>query len=128
MAETANTDHDALGRFTRGNCASPGRPKGGKQKLDALATLYAVEDWEVNGRAFLAKLRETEPAAYAKFISAMCPKEVKHQVADEVLEAADYLGKLRLLSKLLNTRPPALLELEPENVEPAPIDIFAPRK
>jgi hypothetical protein len=121
--------HDVhTGRFIVGNRASPGRPKGSKQKLDALATLYAVEDWEIHGRAFLAKLRESDPPAYAKFIAAMCPKEVKHQVADEVLEAADYLSKLRLLSKLLNTRPPALLELERENAEREPIDIFAPRK
>jgi hypothetical protein len=64
--------------FKPGQSGNPGgRPKGARNKLDEefLAELY--NDFEVNGKAAIERVREEDPAAYLRVIVSVLPKELK---------------------------------------------------
>ena len=67
--------------FQKGN---PGRPKGTRNKLRAAFFDAIFEDFELNGRATIIHLRETDPGAYIKIIASLMPKQVSDE-DDEVL-------------------------------------------
>ena len=69
----SDTGKQARGRpFQNGNS---GRPKGARNKLRASFFDTLFEDFELNGRATIAHLRETDPAAYIKIIASLMPKQ-----------------------------------------------------
>ena len=67
--------------FQKGN---PGRPKGSRNKLRSSFFDAIHEDFELNGRAAIIHLRETDPVAYLQIIASLIPKQVSDE-DDEVL-------------------------------------------
>lgn len=65
-------------QFAPGNNANPtGRPKGARSKLgeDFLSALQ--KDFEANGIAVIAEVRETKPHEYLKVVASLLPKQVE---------------------------------------------------
>lgn len=81
------------GRFLTGNNASPGRPKGSRNKLgeDFIQKLQA--DFQQHGETVIATVRAEKPAEYLKVVASLLPKQVEIRegafdgVSDEQLAA-----------------------------------------
>ncbi len=82
---TENIGRDSTGRFATGN---PGRPKGARHKLGE-QFLYALQqDFEANGVAVIAEVRDTRPHEYLKVIASLMPKDLNLNV-NNLDEASD---------------------------------------
>ena len=75
---------DEKGRFVTGNIGG-GRPKGARAKLgeEFLKSLYS--DFQKNGDAVIAQVREDKPDQYLKVVASILPKEI--EAGEETLNA-----------------------------------------
>lgn len=87
------TSRARIGRpWKKGQSGNPrGRPKGSRNKLaEAFIADYHAE-WEIGGRDVLAKLREEDPAEFARLGASILPREIKidptRELTDEELDA-----------------------------------------
>lgn len=70
-------------KFGPGNNANPkGRPKGSRNKLGEAFLKDLLADWETNGIAAIAEVRETKPDAYLKVVASILPKQAEITVND----------------------------------------------
>lgn len=90
------------GQFMPGNSASPGRPKGARNKLGELLLEALVADFETEGAAAIVKVRTERPQDYLKVIASLLPRELKIERADE-LSDAEVDQRLRQLAELIGT-------------------------
>lgn len=64
--------------FEKGQSGNPaGRPKGARHKLAQDFIRVLAEDFVANGKEVIEKLRQDNPAAYAKTISGVLPKIIE---------------------------------------------------
>jgi hypothetical protein len=71
---------DAKGRFLPGNSGG-GRPKGARSKLSEEFLAAMLADFQVNGVATIAAVRNEKPEAYLRVIASLLPKEIVGEVA-----------------------------------------------
>lgn len=84
-----------VGRFLTGNNGG-GRPKGSRNKLTDVYLAAVNEDFALHGRSVLARIRESDPVTYLRFVSSLVPRELvlqrekdpdfAHMTPDEVHE------------------------------------------
>jgi hypothetical protein len=77
-------------RFQPGN---PGRPKGARNKLGEDFLKALADDFETNGVAAIATVREERPHEYLKVVASLLPKHV--EIKDATL---DELGRDELVA------------------------------
>jgi hypothetical protein len=62
--------------WSRGQSGNPsGRPKGAKNKLSEQFLANLLADWEQNGPAAIARVREQSPAVYVRIVASLVPKQ-----------------------------------------------------
>src|SRR5215510_15114360 len=71
-----------------------GRLRGSRNKLSEEVICTLLRDFQQHGQKAVARVRETQPAAYLKILALLCPREhkVEHrnlikELSDEQLEA-----------------------------------------
>ena len=86
--------------FERGRSGNPvGRAHGSRNKLTEEVICALLRDFRQHGQKAVARVRQTQPAAYLKILALLCPREhkVEHnnlikELTDEQLEAMiEYL-------------------------------------
>jgi hypothetical protein len=66
------------GTFVKGQSGNPGgRPKGARSKFGEAFVLDFAEDWEVNGKGALKKLREESIENYVRVGCTILPKVIE---------------------------------------------------
>jgi hypothetical protein len=103
MASAETTALKQRGRpFLPGRSGNPtGRPKGAKNKLTDLVLSAVAEDFAQHGPEAIARVRQTDPACYLKFVGSLVPRELVLQ--REEAPTVDY-------AKLSNAEIAQLLE------------------
>lgn len=79
-------------RIKPGEVRNPnGRPKGARSKLGEQFIKAMLEDFEKNGVAAIAVVRDTKPDQYIKVIASILPKEIEagEQLAQFLKESRD---------------------------------------
>jgi hypothetical protein len=85
--------------FQPGQSGNPtGRPKGARHKLAQDFIRVLAEDFAANGKEVIEKLRDENPAAYAKTISGVLPKII------ELEDESDDSGGKPITGAILITR------------------------
>lgn len=70
--------------FEKGQSGNPaGRPKGARHKLSQDFIRVLAEDFAEHGVSVIAKLRDDNPAAYAKTIAGVLPKIIELEDEDD---------------------------------------------
>ena len=77
---------DEKGRFVTGNNASPGRPKGSRNKLGEAFVEALHQDFLDHGPATIARVREEDPTAYVKVCASLLPKEIKVERTEDMTD------------------------------------------
>ena len=80
--------------FKPGQSGNPkGRPKGSRNKLGTAFLNDMLEDWAVNGKDVIVKVRTEKPDQYLKVVASILPKDINLNVneyedstTDELLE------------------------------------------
>lgn len=67
---------DEKGRFVAGT-GGAGRQKGSRNKLGEAFTQALYEDFQTNGVAAIAKVRDEKPDQYLKVIASLMPKQLE---------------------------------------------------
>ena len=62
-------------QFQPGNPGGPGRPRGSRHKLQESFLKALNDDFDANGVAAIALMREKDPAAYARVVASLLAKE-----------------------------------------------------
>lgn len=78
---------EKTGRFVSGNIGG-GRPKGSRNKLGEAFLTDMLTDWEANGVAAIARVRDERPHEYLKVVASILPKELNIKV-NELDELSD---------------------------------------
>ena len=81
--------HDSNGRFITGNNASPGRPKGARNKLGEAFIEALHDDFQEHGVAAIQVVRAEKPDQYLKVIASLLPKDHNINInnADDLSDA-----------------------------------------
>lgn len=120
-----NKGHDATipYRWKPGQSGNPaGRKKGSKQKLAEVFVAALQEDFQKNGPAVIAEVRQNKPADYLRIIAAVIPKEfnIRDMAVDQLTdeELLDQLEALRsvLLATVGGTSNSGIIEATAEEV------------
>lgn len=75
---SALSQQRGLKPFQPGQSGNPaGRAKGSRNKLGEDFVLKLQADFEENGKAVIAKVREEKPAEYLKVVASLLPKQVE---------------------------------------------------
>ena len=69
-----------------------GRPKGSRHKLAESFINDVQEDWKVNGKEALAKVRADDPATYLRVVASILPKEIEVEVGQGLAALLGTLG------------------------------------
>lgn len=105
MTDANNTaEKPRIGKpFEPGNSANPaGRPKGARNKLGEqfLSDMYA--DWQINGTAVIASVRQEKPDVYLKVVASILPKELNIKVSElDDLSDADLDRRIAAIAKTI---------------------------
>lgn len=102
MSAEGQTD-PKTGRFLTGNNASPGRPKGARNKLGEDFVQKLQADFAEHGKKAIETVRQERPADYLKVVASLLPKQIEvkegafdgvsdEQLAALVLAARSALG------------------------------------
>ena len=92
---------DERGRFTAGNKASPGRPKGARNRLGEAFIEALHDDFVEHGPATIRRVRQEDPVAYVKVCASILPKELNIKVEDELTDE-ELDQRIRQLAAALN--------------------------
>jgi len=114
VSKTPPERDPGTGRFVTGNIGG-GRPKGSRNKLAEIIFADSLDDWQEGGREALRRLREEDPAAYARFQSSLLPKElILHETPLDGMERDDVRVLVETLQRALQavaSNPDAAREL-----------------
>lgn len=94
-------DKDAkTGRFLPGNSGFTGRPKGSRNKLGEAFITDMYDAWRRAGPEVIAKVIDTDPAAFLRSMVAILPKEVdvninNYDALSDAQLRAQFLAALR---------------------------------
>ncbi len=75
-ADKKSPERDENGRFKPGNCGSPGRPKGSRNRTTIALREAVLESLGiVGGIDYLAKLAAEQPELYVRLLTRLLPPE-----------------------------------------------------
>jgi hypothetical protein len=84
-------------QFKKGNPGGPGRPKGARSKLSEAFLQTLCDDFTEHGIEVIEKIREKQPAEYAKIIGRLMPKLMELSGPDGT--DIPVSGKVRFVGK-----------------------------
>lgn len=108
MSTPADTGHKQGGatRFQPGESGNPkGRPPGARNKLGEKFLEELTADFDTNGKAAIAKVRDERPDAYLRTIASVLPVPKSRAVTIELPElktAEDGLAALNVIVKAVS--------------------------
>jgi Family of unknown function (DUF5681) len=116
-------------RWQRGQSGNPaGRPRGSRNALSEEVICALLRDFRLHGQKAVARVRQTQPAAYLKILALLVPREhkVEHsnlikELSDEQLEAM-----IEYIKTSLEAQAGGSVRLIDGTIEPIAIEATAP--
>jgi len=123
-------------RWQRGFSANPaGRPRGSRNALTEEVICALLRDFRQHGQKAVARVRQTQPAAYLKILALLTPREhkVEHsnllkELSDEQLEATIAYIETSLAAQAHDRLKVIEGTIEPTAVEATPSPALDPPK
>jgi hypothetical protein len=99
----------------RGSGKPPGRPRGSRNALSEEVVCAFLRDFREHGERAIAKVRETQPAAYVKLAVLLVPREhkVEHHNTYEGLSTEQIQQYIAAIQERLDRKAGKLIDGEP---------------
>jgi hypothetical protein len=113
MTTGATNGRDARGHFLPGNAASPGRPKGSRNRLAERFLEDIYRKWKKHGADVLERVIHDDPTAFAKIVAHILPRELDTTLNMNVslfAEARSFAEAFRMARDYIGADEPALIE------------------
>jgi hypothetical protein len=124
VTESTEPQYARDGRFVKGGLAGPGRPKGARSKLTTLFLEDLRDVWERKGKKVLDRLADDDPAALARLVGMLLPKdvnlslEVQNYVVRAPSVAATSAEWQAIAAKPEQSSTAEIIDLKPVDVSP----------
>jgi hypothetical protein len=112
-----------------------GRLRGSRNKLSEEVICALLRDFRQHGQKAVARVRQTQPAAYLKILALLCPREHKHEHSNLLKELTDEQleGMIEYLKTSLEAQaggPVKVIEgmIEPTTVPATALPVLEPPK
>jgi hypothetical protein len=111
------------GRFISGGKPGPGRPKGSRNRHTENFLREFADDFELHGRAVIAKVRSEKPEVYLRIAADLLPREATLDVDVSVDIRAQVVDLLETFRAANGGRPDHRAEAMLRKLLPAMIDV-----
>src|SRR5262245_5641615 len=111
-----------------GHSGNPaGRLRGSRNKLSEEVICALLRDFQQHGQKAVARVRQTQPAAYLKILALLCPREhkVEHSNVIKSLSDQELEAMVEYLQTLLEPQAGGSVRVIEGSIEPAAATAYA---
>ena len=111
-----------------GHSGNPaGRLRGSRNKLSEEVICALLRDFQQHGQKAVARVRQTQPAAYLKILALLCPREhkVEHSNVIKGLSDQELEAMVEYLQTLLEPQAGGSVRVIEGSIEPAAATAYA---
>src|SRR5262245_28295029 len=121
--------HMPTNLWQRGVSANPaGRAHGSRNKLSEEVICALLRDFRQHGQKAVARVRQTQPAAYLKILALLVPREHKVQHTNPIKDLTDeeLEGMIEYIQTSLAAQAGRSVKLIEGTIEPSDVEVTAP--
>jgi Family of unknown function (DUF5681) len=114
--------------WQRGVSGNPaGRPRGSRNALSEEVICALLRDFRQHGQKAVARVRQTQPAAYLKILALLCPREhkVEHSNPIKNLTDEELEGMIEYIQTSLAAQAGRSVKLIEGTIEPMAVEVTA---